>query len=106
MPSEKNLRQAIINERNRNLPDLGVNATSLESIDLNNVLRTTAAGSPFLYYDSGPETGDERILIFTTESNIDKFNDFATTMFLDGTFEVAPEIFYQVFTISGLYYSN
>lgn len=106
MSSERNLRQAIINERNRHLPDLGENATSLESIDLNKVLQTTATGSPFLYFDSGPESGDERILIFTTESNIDKFNDYATTMFLDGTFEIAPDIFYQVFTISGLFYSN
>lgn len=52
----------------------------------------------FLIFDSGP--GDERLMIFSTEENL---NELArcTSIHMDGTFNVAPILFTQLYTIHG-----
>lgn len=55
--------------------------------------QTTASGQNFLLYDSGP--GNERILVFGTESNM-RYLARSTDLFADGTFKASPGIFHQV----------
>ena len=55
--------------------------------------QVTKAGEQFLIFDSG--VGDnERILIFATQQGI-RFLSNNSHWFMDGTFKLCPEIFYQ-----------
>ncbi|CAN8005570.1 unnamed protein product, partial [Ixodes pacificus] len=57
---------------------------------------------PFLAHDSG--VGDqERILVFGTPKNFERLST-AKAWFMDGTFKVTPSLFYQVYTVHGLYH--
>jgi len=65
--------------------------------------RYNSNGELFLKFDSGPT--ESRILIFTTQQNLD-FMSECDNWFCDGTFSVAPPIFAQLYTIHGVCYSN
>lgn len=52
---------------------------------------------PFLLYDNGPEANN-RVIAFATEENLRLLAD-ADTFFMDGTFDTAPPLFKQIFTI-------
>lgn len=52
---------------------------------------------PFLLYDNGPEAAN-RLIAFATEENIRLLAN-ADTFFMDGTFDTAPPLFKQIFTI-------
>ena len=62
--------------------------------------QVTKAGEQFLNFDSG--VGDnKRILIFATQQGI-HFLSNNSHWFMDGTFKLCPEIFYQIYTIHAL----
>lgn len=63
----------------------------------------TTDGNLFLQYDSGINT--DRILIFSTNYLL-KLMTQCNNWFCDGTFSSAPTLFYQVYTIHGVQYSN
>ena len=42
--------------------------------------------------------GEEKIIIFATDRNVTLLCE-AETIYVDGTFETCPRLFYQVFTI-------
>jgi len=52
----------------------------------------------FLLHDIGPASGDDRMLIFSTERNLDILSR-ATDWAMDGTFDAAPMLFTQVYSI-------
>ena len=55
----------------------------------------------FLLWDSGPSiNGDERILMFGTQSNLD-FLRSCNAILMDGTFKTTPHHFLQLYTIHG-----
>jgi FLYWCH zinc finger domain/MULE transposase domain len=57
----------------------------------------------FLMFDSGPESGDNRILLFSTRENLD-FLNLCPSWFADGTFRVTPPLYRehgQLYTIHG-----
>lgn len=54
---------------------------------------------PFLVYDSGPI--DDRILIYCTKRNLE-FHNRADTILMDGTFNIVPPLFSQLYTIQGI----
>ena len=61
--------------------------------------KNTVAGEPFLIYDSG--VGDqERKFIFASEIGLQLLRE-SEHWYVDGTFKVCPEIFYQLYTIHG-----
>ena len=60
----------------------------------------TFRNSPFLLWDSGP-LDPHRILMFGTNENLTALQAHPH-WFVDGTFKVAPELFFQLFTIHGL----
>lgn len=63
----------------------------------------TTDGNLFLQYDSGINT--DRILIFST-TNLLKLMAQCNNWFCDGTFSSAPSLFYQVYIIHAVQYSN
>lgn len=62
--------------------------------------KRTLDGDNFLLVDDTMEDGG-RIVVFGTEKNLDILRSCGFWM-ADGTFKVAPEIFYQIYTIHGL----
>ena len=62
-----------------------------------NEFQTTDRGDQFLLYDSG--VGDvNRILLFATDQGINLLST-SDNWFGDGTFDVSPDIFFQVYTV-------
>lgn len=57
-------------------------------------------GEEFLLYDSGPDD-PERFLLLGTARNLEVLSQ-ARSIFLDGTFKIVPELFYQLYTIHAL----
>ncbi|CAF0954419.1 unnamed protein product [Adineta steineri] len=60
----------------------------------------TTRDTLFLRNDTGPNS--DRMLIFFTDEQRDIMEN-ATDFFIDGTFKVVPEIFFQLFVIHALY---
>ena len=52
----------------------------------------------FLRYDSGPESGNDRNLIFASDEGTEMLVD-CVNLFGDGTFNAAPEVFYQLYVV-------
>lgn len=74
--------------------------TSRSAIHLTGKYLITEEGNKFLYYDSGEEV-DKRILIFTTEENLELLKS-SERWYGDGTFDTAPNLFCQLYTIHGI----
>lgn len=60
-------------------------------------LQNTSRGRKFLQFDSGM-FDENRIVIFSTEENIDHFHH-SKTIVIDGTFKSSPSNFEQLFTV-------
>lgn len=61
----------------------------------------TESGKDFILYDRQDDDDDDsRLIIFGTKENLD-FILRCQGLFMDGTFDVAPRLFYQVYTIHG-----
>ena len=56
----------------------------------------------FLLYDSGPGARDNRILVFSTQRNLDILQR-SSSWAMDGTFDIAPPLFSQIYSIHGEY---
>ena len=69
-------------------------------IDIPEVLRKSTRDRDFLLWDSG-KNDEKRMILFGTEQNLMLLGRHAH-WFVDGTFAVAPLLFYQVFTIHSL----
>ncbi|CAF1250999.1 unnamed protein product [Adineta ricciae] len=63
-------------------------------------LTKTIRNDQFLRCDTGP--GEDRILIFASDEQVDILQDTEEYL-VDGTFNVVPEIFYQLFIIHDLF---
>ena len=86
-------------EKNRNLPTNPMSITDLPEIE--DEYKFTLDGKPLVLYDSlEDKTVNERIIVFGTEQNLRALNNFRT-WFTDETFQTAPSIFVQMFTILG-----
>jgi len=79
---------------------------SLKELIIPPKFTTTLDGKPFLLYDSYSQNQEiPRILIFSTTENLDMMVD-CEHLYIDGTFTSSPSIFYQLYTIHGVQYSN
>jgi len=58
-----------------------------------------------LYNSNDEKPGKPRILIFSTEENLNLMTN-CNNWCADGIFSSAPSIFYQIHTINGIQYSN
>lgn len=78
-------------KNNERIPD------SIKDFIVPEELSVTKTNEQFLYYDSGSDD-PLRILIFTTKSNLKALKTFKH-WFADGTFDLCPMIFSQIYTI-------
>ena len=101
--SSTNLRQIIRRKRKATNNSPPVPATIGELL-IPNQLRQTTDQRTFLLYDSG--FGDvNRMLIFSTDQFLQSLHDSEHWM-CDGTFKVARNLFYQVYTVHALIRNN
>ena len=77
----------------------GDNGISRETIVLSEDMLLSYSQEVFLLVDSGKDDAN-RILIFSTKSNL---SIEIENWFIDGTFAVCPELFYQLYTINTFY---
>lgn len=97
MPSVKSMMDTVSRLRRKNTTQVNYRTTS--DLIIEHQYTVTSGGDVFLLHDSGQ--GDERVLIYASERNL-KLLSKCTTFFMDGTFDVVPEMFTQLFTIHGI----
>ena len=78
----------------KNLP---TNLNDLSIPEFFKTIYTQQGVEPFLFYDSGPESYESRMLLFTTKANLNAMK-IATKAYSDGTFSVV-KLFYQLYTL-------
>lgn len=71
-----------------------------DGFDIPERYQVTHNDERFLAYDSGVDDVD-RMLIYATQRNIDVLRS-ADHWFMDGTFKVVPQVFYQLYTVHAL----
>ena len=77
--------------------DLPQFPSSRTGFDIPQSFQELQSGERFLAFDSGREEVN-RMLLFVTDEGISDLNKYRNWAF-DGTFNVSPTIFYQLFTI-------
>lgn len=92
LPTKRNLVKSVHRKRKTNDCAPAV-PPSLAELELPDEYKETADGEIFLLYDS--KNPDKRILIFSTKENL-KLLRQCKTWIVDGTFDSAPPLFYQV----------
>ena len=98
MKRHKNITSMISRIRS-DKPTYGPNPLSLAEIVVPDPLRYTYSNELFLFSDSG--YGDpDRVFVFTTENNL-KYLTTADDWCMDGTFDVAPLLYQQMYNIGG-----
>ncbi|XP_072377879.1 uncharacterized protein [Diabrotica undecimpunctata] len=102
LPSVSSLKKTVQRVRNE-LEGTPANPRNLEELVLPEEYKTTTGGELFLLFDSGPE--EERILLFSTQRYL-RFMEQCDHWYADGTFNSAPPLFSQIYTIHGVRYSN
>ena len=100
MPSMRSIQNTVYRQRKlAGVPKSSI--TSLSELIIPEGFRTLCTPDgiqEFLKYDSGPNEGSNRFLMFSTDRNLDLMKN-ATTAFYDGTFSIVPKIFMQLFTL-------
>lgn len=97
MPSVKSMTRMV--GRIRRKSKFPKNPKTLKELELPENFKKTSKGEDFLIFDSGAV--DDRMLIFGTKKNL-KFLSECLSIYMDGTFDVAPPLFQQVYTIHGM----
>ena len=97
LPKEATVKRAIQRERRKKIPEP---PKSLSDLEIPDEWRTTSKGDNWLLVDITLE-GTDRVIIFCTEQNLRHLGR-STIWYGDGTFSVAPQHFYQLYTIHGV----
>jgi len=81
--------------------------TSLDDLNIPDELKLSSHGKCFILYDSKEATRlyTNRTIIFGSEESVNWLNT-SSAIFADGTFNAAPPMFAQLYTIIGLRNSN
>lgn len=95
LPNTKSMLQTVKRQRRDN--DLPKIPTSLLDLEIPDEYKLVD-GENFLLHDSGP--GRNRVLIFSTEKNLQLLAR-SEAMHMDGTFDVVPPLFQQLYTLQG-----
>ncbi|CAF0950737.1 unnamed protein product [Rotaria sp. Silwood1] len=98
LPPINNFKRTICRQRAANL-NFPANPRSISEIHINGSFALTKKKEQFLQYDSGNQDSD-RFLIFATNQQLDLLQS-CTDVYMDGTFKVVPELFYQLYSIHG-----
>lgn len=99
LPTEGAIRRSIQRIRVR-ATGAPANPTSLTSLVIPQDFQVTQSNQPFLFFDSGPGAGNDRILIFATNDSLALLAQ-SRHYYADGTFSVTPELYQdgQLYTI-------
>jgi len=100
LPSTDSLKKSVRTHRSGNQRQVRKKPASLSELEIPNDFHFTKHGSLFLQFDTGMNTGNRRILCFGTPDSIAWLNN-STTVFADGTFKAAPQLFQQLYVIEG-----
>ena len=92
MPREENCKRIM-----RYQPPTPPVPQSLDEVTITEEFTETSHHQPFLLYDNGQDAVN-RMLVFCTDDSLQRLSD-AQTLFMDGTFAVAPHPFRQFYTI-------
>ncbi|CAF2870226.1 unnamed protein product [Rotaria sp. Silwood2] len=95
LPNLQNIKRTVQRVRQRHQNPLSL-PTNRDSLVIDSQYLKTARNRTFLQFDSGPI--DQRILIFSTKKQF-KILENANYIYLDGTFSVVPELYFQLYTI-------
>ncbi|CAF3498212.1 unnamed protein product, partial [Rotaria sp. Silwood2] len=98
----KNLKRNVRRIRQRSQNPLSL-STTRDSIVIDLQFTITARNRTFLHFDSGSIY--QRILIFSTKRQL-KILENANYIYLDGTFSVVTELYFQLYTIHATYLSH
>lgn len=95
-PKIESIKRMIRNHKSVGIENCGKPTCAAEIVIPEKYL-TTLKGKPFLMYDSG--FGDkERIIIYGTVKFLSILNQ-SSSWICNGTFKVAPDLFFQLYTI-------
>jgi hypothetical protein len=103
MVRNQNIVQSIARIR-KNQPHRQADPISISSLNLPEELKVTFSGMQF-FYDTDGELNSDEILMFTTVKNL-KWMIKYPTWYGDGTFDVAPSLCKQLYTIHVIIESN
>jgi hypothetical protein len=102
LPPIRSIKQTVRRARRQDGVPLA-NPSNIDDLIIPDVYKKTLKGDDFLKYDSG--SGPNRILIFTTSSNLQLMSD-CPNWYADGTFKCTPPLFNQLYTIHAVQYSS
>ena len=97
LPHIRSIRRGIRRERQSNAPATPADRSSIE---IPEEYKRLTSGEQFLQYDSGPD--DNRIFIFATEAALQLLVS-SDHWFMDGTFKIVPQLFFQLYTVHVLH---
>ncbi|CAF1118359.1 unnamed protein product, partial [Brachionus calyciflorus] len=97
LPTVQNLTQKI-NRTRKAVFNFGPNEKSLENLVIKDQYKITNSGKNFILHESGNDDL-ERLIILATEDNLNVLNN-DPVWFIDGTFEISPKVYHQLFTIN------
>ncbi|CAF3804450.1 unnamed protein product [Rotaria sordida] len=98
LPPLDHVKRTIL--RHREKIDLPQVPNDVDSPTIPGVLQLTKRNDTFLRIDTGP--GPDRILIFSSSEQLEILQT-STNFLMDGTFEIVPEIFYQLYVIHAVH---
>nr|XP_018908476.1 PREDICTED: uncharacterized protein LOC109038019 [Bemisia tabaci] len=98
LPQKNALKRVVNLQQNLGRPRI---PQSLNDVVIDHPYSHTKNDEPFLIFDNGAGS-PERIIIFSTESNV-KILGNSDTIFSDGTFKSVPNQFLQLYTLHGLF---
>jgi len=90
----EHIKRSLRRERSKHMPK---KPTSLHDLTLDDEWTTSSDGDRFLIYDNGVDSSD-RMLVFGTDDGLSHLAS-SESWFMDGTFNVAPLLFTQLYVI-------
>ena len=98
LPPVRSLKRTVRRIRSKDVP---ATPRTLAQLRIPDRYKSSVSGGPFLQHDSGPKDGNQRFLIFGTESSLRAMSR-SSVWLMDGTFSVASALIYQLYTFSYL----
>ena len=93
MPTFDQCKTSLYDSRRKRLPTI---PESRRDVHFNDEWVKTPSGESFLIAEDGD--GDDKLIIFGTDKNIELLCE-SDTIYVDGTFQTCPILFYQIFTM-------
>ena len=100
LPTLYSMESSLYRIRRNRLPQL---PKSKDEIHFEGEWTKTYAGEQFLMIEDGE--GDDKIIIFSTSVNLRHLSK-SKKIYVDGTFQTCPQLFYQIFTLHSMTYGK